>query len=91
MSGGAILGLGHNGDGLFLSGVTAQVDLGFHPLECFCNPNICSQGITFALWIKQDHGADKGLVLDNGASRYSSEGKCLITLCVQSIVTQQTW
>ena len=75
MTGGVFLVPGLSGNALYIDDGTGHVDLGFHQSECFYNPDNCSQGVTFAVWMRRDQSAAAGYVLDTGARSQSSNGK----------------
>ena len=79
VTGGVSLVPGQVGNALYMSDDTGKVDLGFHQSQCFYNPDSCSQGVTFAMWIKRDHGAQKGYLLNIGGSSFTSRGNWRIT------------
>ena len=75
MAGDVSLLTGQVGNALYLGSVTVQLDLGFHQLECLYIPDMCNQGVTFALWIKRDPSSSDGYLLNTGAFRDKSKGK----------------
>ena len=74
MATGATLVAALVGNGLYTDG-KGHVDYGDHYTECCHNPDMCVKGMTFAMWIKRDKGADHGIVLDTGGVYYDSTGK----------------
>ena len=64
---------GQAGKGIFLSDDASKVDYGTHQFNCFYDPDICSQGVTFAIWIKRDQGAT-GYLLDTGGNHKRANG-----------------
>ena len=88
MTGGVSLVPGQYGSALYMSDGTGRVDLGFHQSQCFSNPDSCSQGVTFALWIKRNDGAGSGILFDTGGFIYESKGNYQAHLCVQSCVSK---
>ena len=54
---------GQAGNGIYFGDEASRVDYGTHQSNCFYDPDICSQGVTFAIWIKRDQGAT-GFLLD---------------------------
>ena len=75
MTGGASMVFARVGKGLYTNGQTGHVNYGNHYTECCHNPDMCVQGVTFAMWIKRDNAADEGIILDSGGVRYGSTGK----------------
>ena len=84
MTSGISLVPGQVGNGLHMTGNTGRVDLGFHQFECFYNPDSCSQGVTFAVWVKREHGSKDGYLLNTGATRRDSKGRWCITYTIVS-------
>ena len=74
MTAGATLVAARVGNGLFLDGTTGEVDYGNRHTECCQNPDVCDQGITFAMWIKTDD-SDRRVVLSSGGTYKRAKGK----------------
>ena len=60
--------------GLYTDGKTGHVNYGNHYTECYHIPDMCVQGVTFALWIKRGGGTGSGIVLYTGGYEYDSKG-----------------
>ena len=75
MISGATLVPGLVGKGVFLRSEESKVDFGDHPSDCFYDPDICGQGVTFGIWIKTGPVGYGGLLLDTGAEYDSGKGK----------------
>ena len=62
LSSGAALVAGQVGKGLYLQHETSHLDLGFYDSRCFYDPDFCTEGVTFAMWIKiaMYHRRDQG-------------------------------
>ena len=75
MTGGTSLVTGWAGNSIYMSDGTGRVKIGYQQSECLHNPDLCTQGVTFAIWIKRDAAAQTGFVLDSGASYQHSSGK----------------
>ena len=61
------------GNALYLGGGGNYVDLGVHPGKCFYDPEACTGGVTFSLWLLV-HSGWTGTVFDNGGHGTSSRG-----------------
>ena len=78
MTAGAALVAARVGNGLYTDGKTGHVNYGNHHNACCQNPDMCVQGVTFAMWIKRGGGVNgmvKGIVLDTGGTSYKSKGR----------------
>ena len=75
MTSGAALVAAQVGNGLYTDGQTGHANYGNHYTECCHIPDMCAQGVTFALWIKRGIGASKGIVLHTGGFERNSKGK----------------
>ena len=74
MTFGATLVSAQIGHGLYTDGNTGHVNYGNHYTECYHIPDMCVQGVTFALWIKRGGGTGTGIVLYTGGYEYVSKG-----------------
>ena len=63
MTTGASLVAAQVGNGLYTDGQTGHINYGNHYTECYHIPDMCVQGVTFAMWIKRGDGAGSGIVL----------------------------
>ena len=75
MTTGAALVAAQVGKGLYTDGQTGHVNYGDHYNECCHNPDMCAQGVTFAMWIKRERRADYGIISDTGGVYYYTKGK----------------
>ena len=75
LNNGAALVSGQVGKGVNLMDKTSYVDLGFWESQCFYDPDFCTEGVTFAMWIKNGPGSrtSSQYLLDTGS--YYSAGK----------------
>ena len=78
---GAALVPGQVGKSLYLQDGGSYLDLGFHDSRCFYDPDLCTDGVTFAMWIKSGHGT--GFLLDTGSHDFAGKGNLLLLLGVQ--------
>ena len=67
------LTMGIAGKALYLGGSGSYVDLGIHPGKCFSDPEACTDGVTFSLWLMV-HSGWTGTVFDNGGHGTGSRG-----------------
>ena len=83
MTTGAALVNAQVGKGLYTDGQTGHVNYGNHYNECCHNPDMCTQGVTFGMWIKRGSGATAGIILDSGGTIYDTKGniKCNAKYC----------
>ena len=72
LQGGASIIPGKIGSALYINRDTQHVDYGFHLDECYHIPDQCSNGITFALWLKA-RGSNTE-ILDTGGLHFNSFG-----------------
>ena len=75
MTSGAALVTAQVGNGLYTDGQTGHVNYGDHYTECCHIPEMCAQGVTFAIWIKRGIGTGKGVVLHTDGYDRNSKGK----------------
>ena len=69
-SGGITIASRGSGSGIEFDGVSGYVDLGKHNDECFQSPDVCSNGITYSMWIWT--GSGRMMIIDSGAfDRYT--------------------
>ena len=69
---GATLTQGVIGNALYTDGISHQfVIFGSHPNECFHDPDMCREGVTYALWMQP---SSPGTILTSGGYRYNSNG-----------------
>ena len=91
MTGGVSLVPGWAGNAVYMNDNTGLVDLGFHQSQCFHNPDVCTDGVTFAMWIKRDHGADTGYVVNTGAWYYIPKGNHYVCVWNHKYQSFQQW
>ena len=75
LTAGASLVAARVGTGLYTDGLTGEIDYGDHYTECCQNPDFCTQGITFAMWIKRDVDDELRAVLSTGGTYLQGKGK----------------
>ena len=75
LTNGAALVSSQVGKGVKLMDDRSYVDLGFWDSQCFYDPDFCTEGVTFAMWIKNGPGPSTGAqyLLDTGS--FYSAGK----------------
>ena len=78
MTTGAALVNAQVGKGLYTDGQTGHVNYGNHYTKCCHDPDMCTQGVTFAMWIKRGSGATDGIILDSGGTQYDTKGETKI-------------
>ena len=76
-TGGAVLVPGQFGNGIYLGNDDSLVEFGFHHSNCFYDPDMCSQGVTFAMWIKRVPGAQNGYIFNTGGNYRTSKGNTI--------------
>ena len=78
LNSGAALMSGQVGKGVNFLDEISYVDLGFWDSQCFYDPDFCTEGITFAMWIKNGPGSQTGgqYLLDTGAYYSAGKGNC---------------
>ena len=59
------------GNALYLGGSGKYVDFGVHPARCFYDPEACTNGVTFSLWLLVNSW---GIVFDTGGHGIGSRG-----------------
>ena len=74
MTSGAALVAAQVGNWLYTDGQTGHVSYGNHYTECCHIPDVCTQGVTFAMWIKRGIGTGRGIVLHTGGYERNSKG-----------------
>ena len=74
MTSGAALVAAQVGNGLYTDGQTGHMSYGNHYTECCHIPDVCTQGVTFAMWIKRGIGTGRGIVLHTGGYERNSKG-----------------
>ena len=76
LSSGAALVAGQVGKGLYLQHETSHLDLGFYDSRCFYDPDFCTEGVTFAMWIKIGYvpPTRPGFLLDSGSYHFAGKG-----------------
>lgn len=73
--GGATLVAGKHGNSLYTDGITQYVNYGVHDQDCFANPDMCANGITFSFWVMMlDQIPDFHTVFDSGSVYADSLG-----------------
>ena len=80
MTTGAALVAAQVGNGLYTDGKTGHVDYGDHYAECCHNPDMCAQGVTFAMWIKRGSNTGDGIIFDSGGTEYDTKGRLTTTI-----------
>ena len=88
-TGGAVLVPSQFGNGIYLSDEHSRVDFGNHQSKCFYDPDMCSQGVTFAIWIKGGPWVQKGYIFNTGANSKASKGNGNTFKYVH--ITNNTW
>ena len=78
MTTGASIVAAQVGNGLYTDGQKGHVDFGTHYTQCCHNPDMCAQGVTFAMWIKRGRHADDGIIFESGGTEYRTKGKFYI-------------
>ena len=71
---GASLVAGKIGNAIFTDGISQYIDYGMHLNECFYNQDVCTKGVTFALWFKAHSDVITFTAIDTGATDRDSRG-----------------
>ena len=87
MTTGASLVAAKVGNGLYTDGQTGHINYGNHYTECYHIPDMCVQGVTFAMWIKRGDGAGSGIVLYTGGYEYYSKGDSNENVSLETILS----
>ena len=75
---------GWAGKSIYMNSGSSYVDLGSHPSECFYDPDACTKGVTFALWMRRDLTEEDGNVFCNGGNSENATGNLYSTaVCVE--------
>ncbi len=73
---------GKIGQALYTDGATQYVSFGNHRDKCVSNLQLCSDGLSIALWLKtEDMGEYGQYYISNGGKTYQSHG---IALAIQN-------
>ena len=82
---------GKTGNAFFTDGINQHVDNGIHENQCFYNPDVCTTGVTFALWLKALNNANTFFAIEMGGSDYDSRGLYLKIQSNQNIKLSMKW
>ena len=64
---GATITQGQHDGALHINGINQRVNFGDHRTECFHQPDVCSMGVTYALWLRRMRTGSREVFLDTGA------------------------
>ena len=87
--GGGSLEAGRVGQALSLDGTGQHVDFGSHSDQCFHNPDVCGEGITFAMSVKIR--ATTSVIFDTGARLDASNGFLLMIAANHALFAVVKW
>ena len=87
--GGGGLEAGRVGKALSLDATGQRVDFGGHRDQCFHNPDVCGEGITFAMWVKIRAGPS--VIFDTGGRLDSSNGFLLMIDAKPTLLVVVKW
>ena len=87
--GGGGLEAGRVGQALWLDGTGQRVDFGSHSDQCFHNPDVCGEGVTFAMSVKIRAGPS--VIFGSGGRLDSSNGYLLMIEAKPTLLAVVKW
>ena len=91
MMNGASLMRGKYGNAIFTDGNRQYLDYGIHETQCFYNPDVCTTGVTYSLWLKLLPNTVTFYALDMGGNNFNSRGVYIKFYPDQDIKLSMKW